>query len=280
MPVTIDETGATIEAKAAGAKPRVTLRQELVSEVAFWNLTQGFNPNPDALQSAFTIQGSVPVTGRQAELAQVQFGFIQFMRIKDYRIGWSGRNVSEGSILLDIARPVGRQPLLDCVPSAPRPFFSTPNGRLQAGQMVATMGDHSFTKVADKVHNDQTGFDNFLQFISDQRVATSVFVARGPDGRIRPIAHVQFLVNYEMELRWRGDSAPEPSVAVDRSDFQIGIFGIGPPPEGLVPRALLTGVNANTSPIANTASQQAMKNVANFQVLKQRFLTTPEAFFG
>jgi hypothetical protein len=282
MPVVLDADLAAIEVTFNSGQPRVTFRSELGKNQAFWNLTVGFNPNPDALQGAFGLKGSVPFTsGSDSELAAFKFGFLQFMRVKDYRIGWAGRRFGEGSILLDLARVIGRTNLLDCVPATTRPFFTPPVGRKEGqNTMTATMGDHPYTCVGDQVHNDKTGFDNFLFFIRDSRVATSVFVAQGPDGRIRPLAHVQFFVDYEMELRWTDKGGVlTPSVASNQSRFQIGEPAGGPPPENLVPRALLTSAGPATAPIANEVSRQAMKSVSNFQLLETHFFNVPEGFF-
>ena len=281
MPVVLDENSAAIEVAFNNAQPRVAFRAELGKNQAFWNLTIGFNTNPEALQGAFGLKASVPVTsGTDTELAAFKFGFLQFMRIKDYRIGWCGRRPSEGSVLLDIGKTVGHKNLLDCVANTQRPFFTPPVGTKQGDMMTATMGDHPFTCVSDKIENKQTGFDNFLFFIRDSRVATSVFVAQGPDGRIRPLAHIQFLVHYEMQLAWTEKAGVfTPSVVSNQSVFQISDSSGGPPPEGLVPRTMVTTANPGTAPIANEVSRQAMKTISNFQLLDTHFFNVPDSFF-
>lgn len=281
MALTIDEANATIETEVSGARPDVKFRDAIPGNVAYWNLTTGFNQIPAQLGSAFTFTGRVGVSGTPADIAQTKFGFIQFMKIREYRIVWSGRGATEGSIVLDLARAVKTNPILDCAPTSRPPFFTVPNGAVRNGEMVTTMGDHPFTRVGDVVHNEVTGFDNYIHSIVDRRVATSVFVAQGPDGRIRPLAHVSFAIEYIMDIRWQ-DKLTQlvPSAANNRSSFTVGFVGGGAPPESEVPRAALLGAAGFNGPLANKASQDAIANLANFQQLKQAQIGGAQPFFS
>lgn len=281
MALSIDEKNATIETEFSGARPQVLFRDSIPGNVAFWNLTTGFNQFPAQLGSAFTFTGRVGVSGSPAEIAQTKFGFVQFMKIREYKIVWSGRGGAEGSIILDLAKAVKTNPILDCAPTSRPPFFTVPNGVVKNGEMVTTMGDHPFTRVGDVVHNDLTGFDNHLHSIVDRRVATSVFVAQGPDGRIRPLAHVSFAIEYIMDIRWKDKLTQNvPSVAMDRSSFTVGFAGGGAPPEGEVPRAALLGAANFSGDLANQASQKAIANTGNFTQLKQAQLGGAQPFFS
>jgi hypothetical protein len=257
--INIKTATAGIDVIAGQSVPDVALIPGSVGPVAVFNLTRNFNSNPTLVDWAFELMGHVKVDlGPRDTLAAHTFGFVQYMRHNFLGLFYAGRRPREGSIGMLLDPVITHDYLLDCAPVTTRPFMWPPgsNSSFFNREQTAKMGDHPVLSMKQREQNVNTGVENFLFHVVDDREAWSIFTVLNPAGTFQHLAHVRWVLRYESKFMWR-NGAPVKQI---RSTFNVQTPVRGAPTDLDLQKAL-SALSATQLPIANEQAKNAMQSV-------------------
>lgn len=198
MAVTIDAASAKITQTTGGARPNLFSDGRIV----VCHLTKGFL-GPNNLSPAFNALGEVGVTGPDVEVRAFTFGFIQFQKLRNVSLTYSGGQVMPERIFVNASSPpaLRQNPALDSR-NAFTPFTSADPAILRAGKATNVMGDHPAAKALAALTHRNSGRVDMLLSIRDSREFFTAFVARNPAGVIQYLAHFRWELVYDFTLEW------------------------------------------------------------------------------
>jgi len=216
-------TTANIRMDRAQAKPAVTVSGDSV----FLHLTKGFSTNQKAMRNAISFAGSLEAITSAREFQTWRFGFIQLMQLVEYKAVYLGRTPGDGQVTIEVSTEL----LLD-TKAAIRPWTSVNNGQFievpfqQAGRITASFGDHPSSKCSQFMTNLRTRVNSFLYQFVDNRVVVTALVAEDPLGNREILAHLTWILKYEIEVVWRKGA---PVVSRNSSSLVASQSKLGPP---------------------------------------------------
>jgi hypothetical protein len=253
--IVINTASAGIDPVAGQAVPALSIQPGALVPMAVCNLTRNFSADPTKMKWAFDLNGHVKVSvGPGENLSKHNFGFIQYIRHKFIGIFYAGRSSREGSVA--IQPDVGSSYMLDCSERTNRPFMwpTSENAVFDAGEVLATMGDHPVLSIGQTTNNPKSGLDNFLFHILDRRDVWSILTVQDPSGNFQHLAHVHWDLVYEFKFKW---NAGKPIVQ-NLSEFKMGTPAKGAPSDpDLTP--IFASLSATQTPIANEKVRAALK---------------------
>ena len=265
----IDKNSAQLTVSSAGAKADVFVG----TEAALIHCTVGANTaiadnrghGKPTFGNAFKWTGQVRAQGDHTELVtNWKFSFLEFSDTIVYESIYGGRMPNEGSMRVNYLRGFGTNPCLDALSRNDSfPFLdaivnikpirlpSTPN----TFDVICEAGDNPSGLENLIETNMITNAPNHLFSIRRDEGLFIVFVARGPGGRILPLAHFTAHVIWHIEFLWTSP-ATRPVAVRKNLRMDIGRSVLGPPND---PR--LTSLLTNPrGPTAN--DQDAQANIA------------------
>lgn len=193
----------------------------------FFHLTKGFDTNPNNMKDAISFEGNLEAITSKKEFEDWRFGFIQLMQLIEYQVVYLGRTPGDGQVTIQVSTNL----LLDSKPSI-QPWTSIDNGQLidvpfqQAKQVTAHFGDHPSSKVGLHATNLRTRANMFLFRFLDHRLAVTALVAEDPQGNRQILAHMTWLLKYNVEVVWRKGL---PIVTRNSSALTAPNSKLGPP---------------------------------------------------
>ena len=216
-------TTANINMDRAEAKPAVSVSGSSV----FLHLTKGFNTIQKAMGNAISFAGNVEAITSTREIQSWRFGFIQLMQLVDYKAVYLGRTPGDGQVTVGVSTDF----LVDSK-AAIQPWTSVNNGQFvevpfqQSGRITADFGDHPSSKCSQFITNLSTRANGFLYQFVDNRVVVTALVAEDPQGHREILAHLTWILTYEIEVVWRKDA---PVVSKNSSRLVASQSKLGPP---------------------------------------------------
>jgi len=200
------------------------------------HLTYNFNKNAwSDSKEAFEFTGHVKINLNPGDsLNGYRFGFIQFMRQRKLDTVYAGKTSKEGCITIDRMKIIKDDYFLDCAETMTIKPFARPTVppfakfNEQEREQIATFGDQPMSGVPTTVFNDSTDRLNYLAKIQDEREACTIFTVLDPSMKFQHLAHVQWTLRYEFNIKWRGGKLHKAS-SVNLSKFDVGSGVLGPP---------------------------------------------------
>ncbi len=184
--------------------------------------------------------------GDAAELAQWNFGFLQFQKINALTLYYNGATRNGGGLVVQAHFPpaLGRASGRDSGTLDPNPPWlrvgtaGTLTVDVAKGVATAETGDHPMVLVGSRRQNAKTASTNYLSQLVDDRQFVTVFSARDPQGVYTHLAHFAWSVVWDFNFVWV-DSEPRPRRG-GPTRFTMGPVVLGPPTDPSV-----TGFLAN-----------------------------------
>ena len=173
--------------------------------------------------------------GDAAELAQWNFGFIQFQKINALTLYYNGTTRSGGGLVVQVHLPPAMSRTLgrDSGAKDPNPPWlrmgtaGTLTVDIAKGVATAETGDHPMVLVATDLQNRKTVSANYLSQLVDDRQFVTVFSARDPQGVYTHLAHFAWSVVWDFNFVW-ANSAPRPRPG-GPTRFKMGPVVLGAP---------------------------------------------------
>jgi hypothetical protein len=267
----LDVSTATIDVDTTSVNPRHSPEPAVVGSALagfqtvdriVYNLTIGYNPDPEHRLFAFKFTGKVNAkSGDAFDFKEWTFGFVQLIRLGHLAMTYQGRKPEEGHVLLDPEGAIGPNFMLDLLTgSGPRrvPFYMKPFFSIDDGVVTTTMGDHPTLDVPDRIFNQKTGTENYLFQAAYSMHAISIFTAQTPAGKFLHLAHVPWFLTYSAKFRWQGSKL---ALREDAHSFTVNAVAKGPPQSNADANVggLLAKLGPATSPIFNDRLNAEMK---------------------
>jgi len=246
-----------------------------------WHLTTGFNAKaPGNSGAAWTVNGSVPLfisakdntelAQNQAALAKWKIGFMQYMRLNTHSRVFAGINTNDGGVLVDAAKTpawtAASLLLLDSAVNVDPWTFAPTSGTSAAGALTvgtklatatATTIDHPGGGTTCRAVNSQTGRDNYLLKLIDDRDFWTLFIAEDAKKNQTVLAHFHGKVRWEFQFVYKNKQPV--ATLVSGSGLTLDTPQLGSP---ISPSELTTLMKAPAAPFFNdvsiTASQTAI----------------------
>lgn len=179
--------------------------------------------------------GVVVGPGDAAEVAQWNFGFLQFQKINALALYYNGATRNGGGLVVQAHLPpaLGRASGRDSGATDPNPPWlrlgTAGNLTVNVAKGVATAeaGDHPMVRVGTQRQNKKTVSTNYLSQLVDDREFVTVFSARDPQGVYTHLAHFAWSVVWDFNFVW-ADSQPRPRPG-GRTRFTMGPVVLGAP---------------------------------------------------
>ena len=179
--------------------------------------------------------GVVVGPGDAAEVAQWDFGFLQFQKINALTLYYNGATRNGGGLVVQAHLPpaLGRGSGRDSGASDPNPPWlrlgtaGSLTVNVAKGVATAEAGDHPMVRVGTKRRNNKTASTNYLSQLVDDRDFVTVFSARDPQGVYTHLAHFAWGVVWDFNFVW-ADSQPRPRPGGARR-FTMGPVVLGAP---------------------------------------------------
>lgn len=225
-------------------------------KVMAFNLRNGFDfTQLNQTSHAFEMNGHVKVSfDRTDNPRALTFGIIQFMRQKQMRLVYAGRDESEGHIEIDELSALGSDFFHDRLDrqAGITPFVSIASQfDAGTGEVTCPFGDGPGSVVDEVVWNTSTNAKNFLFEATDAREAWTLLVVKNELGKFQVLSSLHWDVDYFARFQWReGSCLPK----VDTSSFAMGTSNVGGPNEPRLNRFL-----SNLGPRMGAAYNTAVK---------------------
>lgn len=231
MAIQVDRSKAKIVLKdAAKAKTAAHFPRNSISKLVCTHLTNGFMPGNTMIDiangssDAFTATATVPISVPAADVGQLanwNFGFIQFQKIGSLTLYYSGSTSSGGEVIIQgnippaMANNHGRDHVKD--PNPPWLRVNTKGDQVydaKTGLVTVVMGDHPMCGVTNELTNKKTNRTNYLRRMVDQRTFHTIFSSLDPQGNYDHLAYFKWVANWDYEFQWKGGSMIGASKAV------------------------------------------------------------------
>jgi len=253
--MTIDTASVKIKIDTPGAKPAPFIGRKNVT----CNLTRGFimEGDTETFNDAINFAATVKAATTPAEFADWKFRFLQFQRIEFLVFFCAGpkKNAGQASMQCHLKPAMGEPLHLDSEDDF-TPWTHDVDASLKAGLVTQISGDHPASRAPLEVVNNVTNVTNFLFHIVDKRTFWSVFAAQGPDGKLQPLGHVEWALEYNFTCKWKGG---KPEVARDSGVLTPGAFKRGVPAD--------SEVKSKCAAPAKPHSNEAVRNAIKFTVV-------------
>jgi hypothetical protein len=183
-------------------------------------------------------------------------GFIQIVRMGAYRVRYTGRMFSEGSVVIDVLVPGGLSTnvLLDCYNQTAIPWmYSAPDGTEFKGPLAhAVTQDNPHRPVPATLENQKVRkVKNFLYDLSWQCEFWTMLTAMSPTKSLQFLGYLHWQFEHKVDFYWQL-GGPQPSV---QGTFKIvDKFQSGPPKDP----ALQSILSNPAGPIANDEFNKAI----------------------
>jgi hypothetical protein len=302
--VLVNDGSAKIDLDFVGALPNTFINTDQLpgpsgglEQIPFVtvHLTRNFSPVQTDNVGAWTATGRVGVSVGALdgpELAQWNFGFIQFMEIKALNAFYAGRVPSDGGILIAahqrpaLSHTFGRDAAGAIETNPPWTTTDTTGDKTLKRNLVAESRteDHPQLRVRAQFLNRVTAYKNFLFRLMDIRKFVVIFSARDPAGNFRHLAHFELNLSYDFDVIWKpvvGDRIP---IARRRPEAAItpGIVHLGAPNDPAVRPFLndpTTAQRLGTTELSGALRAAATGSPPNRNDEKSRIGSPPSDFF-
>jgi hypothetical protein len=227
-----------------------------------------FLQDPAASEHGIRVKGDVKFLLDPGDtLADWKLGFVQIVRMTAFRVRYTGRIFSEGSIVVDLFVPGGlsSNTLLDCWDDTTIPWaMFVPNKATEFHGSLAhsRTQDNPNQAVPAVMENQRTSkVKNFLHDFNWKCEFWTILAAKSPANSLQFLGHMHWQFVHQVDFFWRL-GGPQPSV---RSTFRIlDKFVAGAPQDA----SLQSILNNPVGPIANDIFKKAINSAFNRQNIR------------
>ncbi len=244
-------------------KPVVSLRVGIGGTQVGFHMSAPWDPNTENTNDALEIEGRMRFKQTiPDELDEWQMGFVQLISLSSLKFHYQGRKPEEGHVLIDALPDVGTAFMLDVNKhtGGRAPFYQRPTFTVVGGVIKTLMQDHPSLLIPQSLKNFKTGYDNFLESVSETLRAMSILTGQPPTGQRRHFAHVQWTTTYAATFFWKDRQI---LTKLDSSQFDKGPVFMRPPRDSDLAgvSAFLAKLGPQTSPVFNDRLQTALRFV-------------------